>query len=186
MTRKVILYIATSLDGYIADEHGAIDWLTAYGEQDIVAEDESYQALLNRIDTVLLGRTTYDQIINEFMVEHNDDYYYENMKNYVFTNRPAEARKNVVFINGSVVDCVRQLKVQDGQDIWLIGGTSIITPLIEKDLIDEYQITIIPMMLGNGTKLFEKLTKNRNKTLKLTNSRAVGDMMYLTYARQDS
>ncbi|KRL56015.1 hypothetical protein FC70_GL000601 [Paucilactobacillus oligofermentans DSM 15707 = LMG 22743] len=112
MTRKVILYIATSLDGYIADKNGNIDWLTAYGDQDVVSEDNSYQTLLTRVDTVIMGRTTYDQVINEFMVENNDAYYYENMSNYVFTNRPAEARENVVFTNESVVDCARQLKVE--------------------------------------------------------------------------
>lgn len=76
MTRKVILYIATSLDGYIADKNGKIDWLTDYENQDVVSEDQSYQTLLNRIDTVLMGRTTYDQVTNEFMVENNDAYYY--------------------------------------------------------------------------------------------------------------
>lgn len=186
MTRKVILYIAASLDGYIADKSGNIDWLTAYGNQDLVSEDNSYQTLLTRIDTVLMGRTTYDQVINEFMVENDDDYYYENMNNYVFTNRPAEARDNVVFTNESVVDLVRQLKAKSGKDIWLIGGTSIITPLIKKNLIDEYQITFIPVILGSGIKLFESFNINDVRTLKLTNSHTVGDMVYLTYKRNDN
>ena len=186
MTRKVILYIATSLDGYIADKNGKIDWLTDYGNQDVVSEDQSYQTLLNRIDTVLMGRTTYDQVTNEFMVENNDAYYYENMSNYVFTNRPAEERENVVFTNESVVDCVRQLKAKSGKDIWLIGGASIITPLIKDNLIDEYQITLIPVMLGTGIKLFEKFDLDDVRTLKLTDTHMVGDMVYLTYKRNDN
>lgn len=181
MTRKVILYIATSLDGYIADKNGKIDWLTDYGNQDVVSEDQSYQTLLNRIDTVLMGRTTYDQVTNEFMVENNDAYYYDNMSNYVFTNRPAEERENVVFTNESVVDCVRQLKAKIGKDIWLIGGASIITPLIKDNLIDEYQITLIPVMLGKGIRLFEKFDLDEVRTLKLTDTHMVGDMVYLTY-----
>lgn len=108
------------------------------------------------------------------------------MSNYVFTNRPAEERENVVFTNESVVDCVRQLKAKSGKDIWLIGGASIITPLIKDNLIDEYQITLIPVMLGTGIKLFEKFDLDEVRTLKLTDTHMVGDMVYLTYKRNDN
>ncbi|KRL56014.1 hypothetical protein FC70_GL000600 [Paucilactobacillus oligofermentans DSM 15707 = LMG 22743] len=70
---------------------------------------------------------------------------------------------------------------KSGKDIWLIGGASIITPLIKNNLIDEYQITLIPVILGKGIRLFENLDINEVRALKLTDTHTVGDMVYLTY-----
>lgn len=155
--RKVILYIAISLDGYIADTNGGIDWLN---DLEITEEDTSYEDLYKDIDTVVLGRTTYDQIVNQLAI---NNYPYEDKLSYIITNRLLENSHNKIFTNENVVDLIEDLRKKEGQDIWIVGGNSIINPLIKNNLIDEYQLTIMPLILGSGIPLF----KDDNSRLKL-------------------
>ncbi|SDC55632.1 dihydrofolate reductase family protein [Shouchella lonarensis] len=181
MSRKVILYIATSVDGFIADKEGEIDWLTQYGDQEAVSADDSYVNLYHRIDTVLMGRKTYDQVVDELMPELGADYFYADKTNYVMTSRTAEPRENVRFVKEDVVRFVEGLKSEVGKDIWLIGGSSLVNPLNEAGLIDEYQITLIPVLLGEGMPLFTNGTAQTN--LKSEKVYERGGLVYLTYTR---
>ena len=149
MTRKVILYIAVSMDGFIADQAGKIDWLETTTE--FIEEDNSYAEFYARIDTVILGRTTYDQVVNELAP---GNYPYKDATSYVLTSRLEENQENVIFTQADLASLVRELKSQPGKDIWLVGGSSVVMPLLKANLIDEYQLSTLPILLGEGIRLF--------------------------------
>lgn len=148
--RKTILFIATSLDGYIADEEGNIDWLMP--QVDIEEDDDTYEKFYEKVDTVIMGRTTYDQVTQELSP---NEYPYEDAISYIITSKNESNLKNRIFTNTPVEILVSELVKQDGKDIWIVGGNSIVQPLVENNLIDEYIITTIPIILGEGIQLFK-------------------------------
>lgn len=152
MSRKIILYIAASLDGYIAEADGSIDFLTGDTSSEVEAFD-SYTQLLERIDTVVLGRTTYDQLVNELSP---DQYPYEDKTSYIITHHPKTGTDQLIFTEEQPEQLIQQLKKEEGKDIWIVGGAQIIAPLIANNLIDEYVITTIPIILGKGIPLFSE------------------------------
>ncbi len=147
--RQVILYIAASLDNFIARPDGRVDWLSS-PDFLIPGEDYGYQSFYQTIDTTLMGRSTY-----QFIMEQDVPFPYPDKKNYVFS-RSSNMRDTdfVEYISKDPADLVRQLKQEDGADIWLIGGGQINTILLNNDLIDKIILTIIPMTLGEGIPLF--------------------------------
>lgn len=149
----VTLFIAMSLDGYIADTTGQIGFLDSV---EMVEEDSIYEDFIKNIDTVVIGSTTYNQIIDELSPE---EYPYKEMTSYVLSSQKNNKGKpNVEIIDVPVEELIRSLKQGNGKGIWIVGGSSIINPLIEADLIDFYEISIVPHLLGDGIPLFtEKL-----------------------------
>lgn len=170
---KVVLFISMSLDGYLADENGSIDWLS---DVDIYEGDTTYDDFYKDVTSVILGRTTYDQITTELAV---NNYPYSNVHSYVITRENRDNLNHVTFTNESVINLVRRLKEDEEGIIWTVGGSSLIQPLIENNLIDEYHIAIIPILLGNGIQLFKSF-EGRNK-LKLIDHYSKNDMVYLKY-----
>ena len=156
MKGKIILYIASSIDGYIADSSGGIDWLNE--GQAIVEEDNSYEKFYENIDVVILGRKTYDQVVEELSP---GNYPYKDKTSYVITNRLENdnTEDNIVFTNENLIDLVEKLKLE-GKRVWIVGGSSIIHQLVDKDLIDEYEITMIPKILGSGIPLFKEVEES--------------------------
>ena len=147
---QVILYIAHSLDGYIADQAGQINWLeTAITGSE---EDPRYADFYQGVGSVLMGRTTYDHIVTELSPEV---YPYQNVASYVFTSRPAVPKAGVTFIEEDIVTFVKRHKKETQKAIWLLGGSSLVAPLVAANLIDEYQLTTIPCLLGQGIPLFQ-------------------------------
>jgi dihydrofolate reductase len=144
--RTTVLYIAMSLDGYIADEFGEVNWL-----QDVEGKgDNGYSVFYETIDTIIMGRTTYDQILT-----FKCAWPYSGKKCYVFTKRNSNPDHNVEFVNDGIVDLMKSLKAQKGRKIWLAGGAGIIDSFIKQGLIDEFIIAVIPIILGNGIRLFK-------------------------------
>lgn len=177
MKRTVILFISMSLDGYIADITGGIDWLAVPME----AEDNTYDTFYKNVDTVLLGFKTYHQIVTELAV---DDFPYKDAQTLVFTRRNLTSTDpNIKFINDDVVSHVQALKQVEGNDIWIVGGASLVRPLIDANLIDEYQIAIIPKLIGDGIPLFSKSKHHQN--LKVVSTSVVNDIVYLRYHKVD-
>ena len=147
--RKVVLFIAMSLDGYIADKNGKVDWLM--GQDSDVETADSYADFEKSIDTVIMGWTTYHQVVTELSP---GQWVYENLQSYVLTHRDCPSTKNIKFLSADPCLLVKELKDKDGKDIWICGGAEIIRQLMAQDMIDTYHISIIPTILGDGIRLF--------------------------------
>lgn len=138
---KLILFIASSLDGYIARSSGAVDWL-------FTDQDYGYTNFLANIDTVLMGRKTYEQL------QSFGDYPYLGMKGFVFSRQSNKSNANVEFVDRELTSFIGDLKIGTGKDIWLVGGSEIIQLCLQHGLIDEFIISIHPVILGGGIQLF--------------------------------
>jgi len=145
--RSVILYVASSLDGFIAREDGSVDWLDAYESED--GNDYGYQAFLDSVDTLLMGGKTYRQVLGF------GPYPYSDKRGYVFT-RSASPRSddNVEFVSGDPAAFVFGLIHAPGEDVWLVGGADIVSVLMSAGLVDEIILTLVPEVLGGGIPLF--------------------------------
>jgi dihydrofolate reductase len=159
--RKVILYIAMSLDGYIARENGDIDWLSTVERAN---EDYGYGNFIQSVDTVIMGRKTYDKVQGigiEF--PHRDK------KCYIITHTQLPVHDNVEFYSGPLSHLIQTIRQAQGKNVFIDGGAQVVNELMKDDLIDEFIISIIPVFLGSGISLFQpshpemKLhLKNRN------------------------
>lgn len=146
MTRKIILNLAISIDGYIASEDGGYDWIVGDGDSKLDTEKKwDFGEFLENIDVVVMGKKCYDQNF------HKD---YENKKVYVATSEKLEDYDNVHFINGDIVKVIEEERKNEGKDIFLFGGGSLVDNFIKSDVIDEYIVGIIPTILGKGRPLF--------------------------------
>ncbi len=171
--RKIILYIATSLDGFIADKNGELDWLKGDGSDE--HNMGSYDDFIQTIDTVILGHTTYHQIITELAV---DNWPYKGKMSYVITSKNLEDKEDIKLCS-DLLDLINKLKNQDGKDIWICGGANIANQLLKENLVDKIIISIIPTILGEGTKLFEKgLPETKLKLLSSRNYNGITDLVY--------
>lgn len=151
--RKVKLFIATSLDSFIATTDGGVDWL--FGDRDY-----GYGDFYNSIDTTLMGNKTYKQIL-EFGV----DFPYSDKTNYVFSKQPHKNTEFVSFIGEDLVSFVLSLKQKEGKDIWLIGGGEINGFFLSHHLIDEIILSVHPVILGQGLPLFSCQLKQQDLRL---------------------
>lgn len=157
MKRKVILYISQSLDGFIADNKGSVDWIIGNNKNYI--SDYGYENFIKNIDTVVLGANTYKQIKNELSP---DKWVYENLQSYVFTNEKIKDIENIKYVNMNIEKLINKLKQEKGKNIWICGGANLVNQCVKANLIDEYQITTVPVILGNGVRLFEENNKKIN------------------------
>ncbi len=149
MTVKVSVYIATSLDGYIARPNGDIDWLTG-GEE---AEDYGYADFISTVDHIVMGRNTYEKVLTF------GGWPYE--KNViVLTSRnmsiPDKLSGKVEAIDLPPADLLRRLEIHDASHIYLDGGVTI-QRFLGEGLVDEMTITTIPVLIGEGLPLFGPL-----------------------------
>ena len=146
--RKLVLYIAVSLDGYIATDEHEMDWLFAVEGEG----DNGFAKFYDTIDTVLVGRTTYDWILQH---EKTVDKIYNDKKCYVFTRTERPPIKHITFISNDAVGFVKELKHKDGKNIWVVGGGELLQVFLEEKLVDELFITVAPILLGKGIPLFK-------------------------------
>ena len=175
--RRTVLYIAMSLDGYIADEFGRVEWLEG---QDPADENEgTYPEFIQTVDTVIMGWKTYHQIVTELSP---DEWVYSNLTTYVITHHEKEPDEKIRFVQDSPASLIRNLKSSEGRDIWICGGANIVQQLMEENLIDRYHITVIPTLLGAGIRLFENGRSERK--LKLAGTRSYNGMVELVYVRR--
>ncbi|MBD2307029.1 dihydrofolate reductase [Chroococcidiopsis sp. FACHB-1243] len=146
---KFILYVATSIDGYIARSDGSLDWLLPSPEE--LYKDEDYIKFYNSIDAIVMGSTTYEQILGF------GDWAYPGKLSYVLTSRNlSTVRTDIVFMK-SVEEIVEDASKRGYQRVWLMGGGKAASPFIQKELVDEYFIFIIPVILGAGISLYQSL-----------------------------
>ncbi len=147
--RPVILYIATSADGFIARPDGDTSWLHA-PELEIEGEDYGYYKMYERIDSVLMGRKTMD-IVDGFDVP----YPYPDKQGYVFSRSAHPPREEFEWVQEDVVEWVRRMKNEPGKAMWLVGGAELFRQLDAVGLVDEIVWTVVPVKLGEGIALFE-------------------------------
>lgn len=162
MNRKLCLFIAMSLDGYIAKTDGDISFLDEMNQE---GEDYGYNAYIETIDTVLLGRKTHDKI-QSMGVESP----YGDRDVYVITHTPRANSGKTTFYSGDLNELLNTLKSKPGKNIYCDGGAEIVQQLLSLDLIDEMTISIIPVLLGEGIRLFSD--HFQEKKLKLTESKS--------------
>ena len=172
------LYIARSLDGYIATPDGGVEWLNEIPNP--TNENHGYNALLESVDTVLMGGRTYHEIIG-FSVP----WPYKDKQTYVIAHNNTNVTPNekVEFITEDIYRRISALKEAEGKDIWLVGGGVLTTMLLNHDLIDEMQIAIVPTILGEGLPLFPDKPKTQKWTLIENKSFSTG-LALLTYAKK--
>ncbi|NJM90605.1 MAG: dihydrofolate reductase [Hydrococcus sp. RU_2_2] len=148
---KFILYVATSIDGYIARSDGSIDWLLPPPEE--AFQDEGYIKFYNSIDVLVMGSTTYEQVLGF------GEWPYRGKLSYVLTHRNlTTTRTDIVFAN-NVEAIVKNIQKQGFQRVWLVGGGKVASIFIEKGLVDEYFIFVIPIILGSGISLYQSLSE---------------------------
>ncbi len=170
MMREVILYIAMSLDGYIAGLDDDLSFLDGYDEYQI--PQDAYKHLIDSIDTVLMGRKTYT-----WLMKHVDTWPYPELDTYIIS-RNLNEDQDKIFFRQDCVSLVESLKSRSGKHIWLVGGSEIIDLLMKENLIDQYIITLIPKIIGSGVPLF----KDEQKVmLDLVDLNYEKDLVMLTY-----
>ena len=165
--RKIIVYIATSADGYIARTDGSVDWL----ERPRTAGDYGMKEFFKSIDTILFGRKTFDQSLkfDRKSVERN----LAKTRNYVFTHKPPRSKLNVTFVNEPIKDFTNGLRATPGKDIWMMGGGGIIGSFLDAGELDEFIIHVIPTFIGEGIPLIAP--RHRSVELSLLSTHAYED-----------
>lgn len=143
---KLVVYIAASLDGYIARENGEVDWLSAY---DSAGEDYGYNAFYESVDALIMGRRSYEQI------KGFGEWPYAGKTCYVFSNSLHDGiDNNIKIINQQPEEYIHSDNYQSHQKIWLLGGAKLAAAFLDHQLIDELIISITPNLLSRGIPLF--------------------------------
>jgi dihydrofolate reductase len=147
--RKLSIFIATSLDGYIAKPNDDLSFLNQVEKE---GEDYGYAEFTANIDTIIVGRKTYDYVLRNIGSSHYDN---GQREVYVITRNQRPDIGRTTFYTGKLADLVQLLKSKSGKNIYCDGGAEIVNELLKNDLVDELIISIIPVLVGNGTRLFQ-------------------------------
>ena len=151
MHRKVILNISCTLDGYISKPNDDLSFLNRVQME---GEDYGYAEFTSSVDTVIVGRKTYEWVVNQgYEYPHNDK------QVYIISRKEKSGSSNTHYYSGDLRELVKKLKEQDGKNIYCDGGASIANTLINLGLIDEMIISVVPVIVGSGTKLFADNTE---------------------------
>lgn len=156
-----MLYIAMSLDGYIAKPGDDLNFLSVVHKE---GEDYGYTDFIRSVDTVIMGRKTYDWIMKQVPV-----FPHASISAYIITHTPRVGSENTTFYTGAPHELVARLKHEPGKNIFIDGGAEIVNILLKHRLIDEMIVSVIPMLVGNGIRLFGE--GRPEQSLKLQDSR---------------
>lgn len=146
--RKVVVYIACSLDGYIAKSNDDLSFLSIVEQE---GEDYGYSDFIQTVDTVVMGRKTYDWVMRQV-----SEFPHADKEAYIITRTPRSAVGNISFYTDDVKELIRHLKHKDGKNIFIDGGAEVIHTLLQENLVDAFYISIIPILLGKGVRLFKE------------------------------
>ncbi|MGZ9583054.1 dihydrofolate reductase family protein [Paenibacillus marinisediminis] len=168
MNRRIILDLAVTLDGFIEGENGEVDWC-------IMDPELEFNQFLDQIDTILYGRKSYDQW-GKYTPNNEDSdadkVFWElvhSKEKYVFSRSQQGTDHEAVFITDNIFEEVNKIKQKPGKDIWLYGGASLMTTFIQLGLVDEFRLSVHPVILGEGKPLFADIKQRLN--LKLAHTR---------------
>lgn len=169
--RKIIAYIATSADGYIARPDGDVEWLNRRPDNVDYGMKEFYAC----VDTILWGRKTYDWVINYHKTQGTQEGLFDtNLKNFVFSrNPPQRPAYSVTFVTETVETFAQHLRETPGKNIWMMGGGELIASFLDAGQIDEFDIHVIPELIGEGIPLVAP--RHRDIPLRLRSSQGYPD-----------
>lgn len=165
----VYFYGCMTLDGYLADKFHNLDWLYQSGDVDL----NSYQKFYNQMDITIMGRKTFNAIMH---MDNLKDVY-PSTTNYVFSNQKDLAAEGFTFVSKDIVTFVKN--IPSDKNIWIIGGQTILKPLLDNNLIDYMYVQIAPVLLGDGIRLFtQKEQLKRFKLLKVNQYQQFAELIY--------
>lgn len=161
MARKIILDVAVTLDGFIEGKNGEVDWC-------MMDEEMGFLSFLHQIDTIFYGRKSYE-LWGQFHPElaHSDMEkeiwrVVHSKEKYVFSRTQKGTGDKAIFMNDHILEEVNKIKNKPGKDIWLYGGSSLISTFISLGLVDEFRLSVHPVVLGEGKPLFMDIKKRLN------------------------
>ncbi|QDH80260.1 dihydrofolate reductase [Echinicola soli] len=177
--RKLSLFIATSLDGFIAGPNDDLSFLASVEKE---GEDYGYAEFTARVDTIIVGRKTYDYVLRTIGPGHYDN---GDRDVYVITRKARPNEGKVTFYSADLTELVKSLKSRNGKHIYCDGGAEVIDELLKNDLIDEMIISVVPILVGEGTRLFKE--GRPEQTLELVNAKNFDTgLVQLMYKRKGS
>lgn len=154
---EFILYVATTIDGYIASSDGSIEWLTSLETN---GEDNGYTTFYGTIDALIMGSATYEQVVGF------GDWAYPGKLSYVLTSRNLSTdRTDVVFIR-NIEAVLEDIQRKGFKRIWIVGGGKVASSFMASGLVDEYILTLIPIILGTGISLYQAVPEQKLKLVK--------------------
>jgi dihydrofolate reductase len=152
--RKIILGVAITLDGFIEGPHGEYDWC-------FTDQDYGMKEFMEGIDAIFYGRKSYEVM----MKAEGGAEMFGNKKSYIFSNSLKSLPGDAVIVSGDIDGKVREIRNSSGKDIWLFGGASLTSSLLKAGLVDELWLSVHPLLLGSGKKLFEESDRRIRLTL---------------------
>ena len=162
---NVIYYVAMTIDAMIAAPGGELEWLLKYDH----GEDYGYNDLIGSLDALIMGAATYEWLLNR-----GEKWPYENLESIVMTTRtlPQPSGGTVRFTAQEPASLVSELRARHEKDIWLVGGGKLAAAFAEADLIDDYDLTLIPVVLGAGIPLLHPAVASLLQSLTLVDHQA--------------
>ncbi len=169
--RRIIAYLAISADGYIARRNGDVEWLNRRPD-DI---DYGMREFYSEVDTILMGRKTYDWAVDYFRkIGKTTGLFDTTRTHYVFSSRPPEdPADGVSFVSESPKEFAQRLRGTPGKQIWMMGGGGLIGSFLDAGEIDEFDMHVIPVFIGEGIPLIEP--RHRDVLLRLLESHQYPD-----------
>jgi dihydrofolate reductase len=166
MSRKIILNVAVSLDSMIEGPKGEYDWC-------FTDQDYGMKEFIKSIDAIFYGRKSYE------LVQSMGENPWVGLKSYVFSNS-MKANDEYELVNGDIIAKVQAIKAMPGKKIWLFGGAELTTALMKAKLVDELQLAVHPIILGQGKAMFQNLP-GRIKTKLISSETFESGLVMLNY-----
>jgi len=182
MTRT-LYYTATSLDGFIADEHNSLDWLFEVEQPDGAEGDDGFGAFFAGVGAMAMGSTTYVWVLEHDRLLEQPERWREHhgaVPTWVFSHRDLTPipGADIRFVSGDVRPVHDAMAAAaNGRNIWLVGGGELVGQFADAGLLDEIIVTIAPALLGAGAPLLPR----RLTGLRLDEARPIGAMVQLRY-----
>ena len=168
--RRILVNLAITLDGFIEGPNGEYDWC-------FTDQDYGFIAFFNRVDTIFVGRKTYEMSLGM----EGGGAGFPKFKEYIFSTTLDKVKDEATLIKEDIKNEVEKIKKDKGKDIWLFGGAGLTTSLMNLGLVDELSIAVHPILLGSGKPLFKNINGRIKLTLIDTKTYSTG-LVSLTYS----
>lgn len=178
MIQRIKVFIAASIDGFIADKQGGIDWLTEMPNPD--NSDLGYQQFMTNIDAIIMGRNTFETVCGfEMDWPYTQPVY---VLSNTLTQLPEKYHDKATLVSGEIIDVIASIRKKGHGTLYVDGGGTI-QSFMKEDRIDDFIITQIPILLGDGIPLFKSMAKRLD--FELTHSEVfLGQLVQSHYQRK--